>query len=187
MKYYIRCFFLILFYFNVTKGLGQYKPDTTISKKEYDSLRQRINELYGKNKLQEYKLRLVEELKQVDTVYKNADSLSLSFISTKGQVIKKQMLHYQNGAVVDSTLLFYNKNGLIEYAEEWYLPLASANGTKDSFRLRIRYRNEYDAQNRLIKYVFFLPTPILKRKLYAYDEAGKRIRLADDSGFYFWD
>ena len=84
----------------------------------------------------------------------------------------------------DSIVVFYNKNGLIEYSEMWR-PM----GKKKERDMKLTCRRyEYDDQNRLIRNVASYPTPRTMEWIYTYDSAGNVTRDGRTlSQFDFWD
>jgi hypothetical protein len=136
--------------------------------------------------LQQYELRVLKELGKVDSLLFGKDSLITLFTSMAGKPLMRvtQKNRGLQNVYEDSIVVYYNKNGLIEYSEMWQI--IGKNNLK-KMKLTCR-RYEYDDQNRVIHYVVNYPTPSTMEYIYTYDSSGnvtKNGRTIDQ--FAFWD
>lgn len=136
---------------------------------------------------QQYEIRLLKELGKVDSIRYGTDSLITTFTSKAGVPllrITEKNRNPQNN-FEDSTVVFYNKNGLIEYSEMWQ---TEARNSLRKMKLTCR-RYEYDDQNRVKRYVVSYPTPRTMEYTYTYtlDSAGNTIRNEAARSIDFWD
>jgi YD repeat-containing protein len=83
----------------------------------------------------------------------------------------------------DSTVVYYNKNGLIEYSEMWQ-PIGKKNQQKTKLTCR---RYEYDDQNRVTRYVVNYPTPRTAEYTYTYDSLGNATIHYNPKNRDLWD
>jgi hypothetical protein len=189
-------FFKILIYFIFCcltfTCLGQNNSSNKIASQTIDSLKAIINDLNGlkgKIKHQEFLIRYLKELKKVDTTNNDADSLVIIATDANGKLLRKIELKY-NSNVIDSTILFYSCEGLLEYGEVWTGNLQpTVNNTKQYiYNKRQVYRYEYDTKGRIIKSVIWLSTPIIRRHVYFYNEEGQKLLKKEKQLFFnFWD
>lgn len=179
----IMLFFLLFF---VIGCIGQSRLDTNIQKNRIQVLKKTIDSLNEKIKFQEYNNRITCDIGKIDTTLFGKDSSIILFKDKKGIVIKSEKLIYKKNISTDSVVTFYNRLGLIEYGEKWN-KIVDNIGKISYWHQNFKYRNEYDSENRLIKYVFFTPTPVMKRQIYSYDLKGNMLRMIDNSSFEFWD
>src|SRR5688500_18013771 len=97
------------------------KRDTTIPMSALFSFKQDIYYLKENIKLQQYELRVLKELGKVDSLQYGNDSIVTLYTSKTGipllRITEKHKNHQNN--FEDSIVVFYNKNGLIEYSEMW--------------------------------------------------------------------
>jgi hypothetical protein len=152
--------------------------DTTVPKAVLGHFNQTIYFLQEKVKLQQYELRVLKELGKVDSVRYGKDSLITLYTSRAGKPLMRVTQKYvtlQNKNE-DSIVVYYHKNGLIEYSEMWQIREkqkrpSSEDPVREGTKLTCR-RYEYDDQNRIIHYVVNYPTPSTLEYIYTYDSAG---------------
>lgn len=189
----MRHYLIILFFLFTSQSFCQYGTDTMITKYSIDSLRITINNFRQINKFQEFEIRLLTELKQIDTIHSSKDSLILNFISKTGQLLRVQRQLYKPNCMTDSSNTYYNKMGLIEYYQNWSCSCGSMDlvDINDNF---FCYRNsfhryEYDNKNRVIKYVIHISTPQTIRWTFSYDDTGNTSKMwkrIKDYEFWEW-
>jgi len=125
--------------------------------------------------MQYYKLRLLTELKKVDTLCNTKDSLVINYWAEGNLLLKTLHKYYEGNCLNDSATTHYNTHGLIEFVEHWtqdYGP-DTTDGKPFIFCYRSSYwRYEYDSLNRVTKYVHHLSTPYTRRILYTYNNKG---------------
>ena len=172
-------FFLLFYMANVTSNAQgipfkkSYK-DTLIPMSALFDLKQTIFHFRNEVRAQQYELNVYKALGKIDSLHYGTDSLITVFISRAGQPllrVKQKQLIAQN-IYDDSIVVYYNKNGLIEYSEIWQ---TESKKTLRKMKLTCR-RYEYDDQNRVIHYVVDYPTPRTLEYVYTYDADGKVIR-----------
>ena len=98
-----------------------YNPDTTVPKAALGNFKRTIYSLREKIKLQQYELGVFKELGKVDSLPYGKDSLITLYTSKAGKPLMRvtqKHLGFQN-KFEDSIVVYYNKNGLIEYQEMW--------------------------------------------------------------------
>jgi hypothetical protein len=183
--------FFLLFAIAAFNCYGQVTPkknntDTIVPKAALGHFKQTIYSLREKVKLQQYELRVLKELGKVDSLSYGKDSLITLFTSMAGKPLMRvtQKNRGLQNVYEDSIVVYYNKNGLIEYSEMWQI--IGKNNLK-KMKLTCR-RYEYDDQNRVIHYVVNYPTPSTMEYIYTYDSSGnvtKNGRTIDQ--FAFWD
>lgn len=160
--------------------------DTIIPKSAIFHFNQDIYYLREKVKLQQYEIRVLKELGKIDSLQYGNDSIVTLYTSKTGLPLLRITEKHKNreNNFEDSIVVFYNKNGLIEYSEMWQ-PL----GKKKERDMKLTcQRYEYDDQNRLIRNVSSYPTPRVVERIYTYDSAGNATRDGRTLlNFDFWD
>lgn len=182
--------FFLLFAITAFKSYAQEYPyprsqkDTTIPMSALFHFKQDIYYLKEKIKFQQYEIRVLKELGKIDSLQYGNDSIVTLYTSKTGVPllrITEKNKNLQNNHE-DSNVVYYNKNGLIEYSEMW-----QSEGKLKLRKMKLTCRRyEYDDQNRVIRYAANYPTPRTIVILYTYDSAGnvtKDIRTDLD----FWD
>lgn len=168
--------------------------DTIVPIAVLGHFKQTIYFLQEKVKLQQYELRVLKELGKVDSVRYGKDSLITLYTSKAGKPLMSVTQKYvtlQNKNE-DSIVVYYNKNGLIEYSEMWQIRekekrSSSEDPVREGTKLTCR-RYEYDDQNKLIHYVVNYPTPATLEYIYTYDSSGNVTRNERTiNRFAFWD
>jgi hypothetical protein len=137
-------------------------------------LKQKTYRFKNEARVQQYELNVYKALGRIDSLRYGTDSLITEFISKTGQPllrVKQKQLIAQN-IYDDSTVFYYNKNGLVEYSEMWE---TESKKTLRKIKLTCR-RYEYDDQNRVIYCVVDYPTPRTEESVFTYDSHGKVIR-----------
>lgn len=185
MKNLIR---LLLFWFLINFNQPTIAQPTKVVTVKKDSLRKSeeifyfLNQVYRfkeRMKVQELELRTMRNLDTVDSLEFGLDSLIVNFYSHERTLLKKTVTRYNSPhkKYNDSTVFFYNQNGLLEYSEMWHIyPKFKVTQMGDSTAERIRItcrRYEYDSQMKLIRYIASFPTPITMETIYTYDLSGK--------------
>jgi hypothetical protein len=179
----------LLFAIAVFNSFGQefpYKPkkDTTIPMSALFHFKQDIYYLKEKVKLQQYEIRVLKELGKIDSLQYGNDSIVTLYTSKAGIPLLRITEKHKNDQnnFKDSIVVFYNKNGLIEYSEMWQ-PM----GKKKERDMRLTCRRyEYDDQNRVIRYVANFPTPRTLHVIYTYDSSGN-VTKSSRVDLDFWD
>jgi hypothetical protein len=182
--------FFLLFVIAAFNSFGQKYPytrskqDTTIPMSALFRFKQDIYYLREKIKLQQYEIRVLKELGKVDSLQYGNDSIVTLYTSKTGVPLLRITEKHKNpqNNFEDSIVVFFNKNGLIEYSEMWQ-PM----GKKKERDMKLTCRRyEYDDQNRVIRYMANYPNPRTVAVIYTYDSSGnvtKDIRTDLD----FWD
>jgi hypothetical protein len=162
------------------------KQDTTIPMSALFHFKQDIYYLREKVKLQQYEIRVLKELGKIDSLQYGNDSIVTLYTSKTGVPLLRITEKHKNpqNNFEDSIVVFYNKNGLIEYSEMWQ-PM----GKKKERDMKLTCRRfEYDDQNRLIRQVSSYPTPRVVEWIYTYDAAGNFTKDGRTLyNFDFWD
>lgn len=192
MKLSNKCLtFFLLFVIAAFNCRGQESPkknnkDTTVPKAVLGHFKQTIYFLQEKVKLQQYELRVLKELGKVDSLPYGQDSLITLFTSRAGKPLMRvtQKNRGLQNIYEDSIVVYYHKNGLIEYSEMWQI-----EGKKKLQKMKLTCRRyEYDDQNRVIHYVVNYPTPSTVEYIYTYDSSGNVTKSERVIGqFAFWD
>jgi hypothetical protein len=183
--------FLLLFAIAALNCYGQEIPkknnrDTTVPKAVLGDFKQTIYFLREKVKLQQYELGVLKELGKVDSSSYGQDSLVTLFTSRAGKPLKR-ITEKKRGLLnnyEDSNVVYYNKNGLIEYTEMWQI-----EGKKKLRKMKLTCRRyEYDDQNRVTRCVINFPAPATEEFLFTYDSSGNVTRTDRKiDPFTFWD
>jgi hypothetical protein len=171
---------------------GQIIPDTCITTSKLNALKAEVQKLKEANAIHLYNIRLLTELKFIDTLSRSSDSLVLNYIGINNQILKKEKQVFRYGCMTDSTITHYNRRGLIEYIEFWTITCDNPDTLDNEiaiFKYKGNYsRYEYDALDRVSKYVVRISRPLAIRNLYYYSNDGKRnqvsIKISDNE---FWD
>lgn len=89
-------------------SFGQYTTDTTIKKSALYDLKIKINKLQEAITFKDFELRLLIELKRIDTIHKSKDSIVLSYYSAHNTLLRKQKQEFKPGCMTDSIVWNYN-------------------------------------------------------------------------------
>jgi hypothetical protein len=183
---------LICSFLLVQFSIGQYNPDTTIPKSALYDLKIKINQLEEANKFNGFKLRLLLELKRIDTIHKSKDSIVLFYYTDRNLLLQKQKQIYRPGCMTDSIVWYYNRKGLVEYIGYWTWScrnVEKVNPNEKYLGYKSSYdRFEYDTFDRIKKHVYHKSTPMTYRSVINYDSHGKTsIKTTQISESEFWE
>lgn len=191
---------LLLLLLVALHGLGQStqpttnKQDTTIPKAAIGHFKQEIYRYKEKVHLQALEIRVLKETAKVDSVRFGEDSLIVTYTSASAKPLKivTQKFRIPQRSYNDSIVIYFNKDGLIEYKEMWHIHEKRKRPSSEEFfqeRMKLTYRRyEYDDQNRLIRQVVHYPTPRTIEYTYTYDSSGNQATHSSRFNHLdFWD
>jgi hypothetical protein len=176
-------------------SFAQQPEDTTIQKKTADSLKTVKYRLKDANQKFLYRKRVLSELRDIDTLRTDINSVVFNYISKDDQLLQKTILKFARMDCISSELIeYFNKKGLLEYFEQWNYDCRTEEeispGDKPFERLLYHFeRFEYDSLNRVTLRVFYYPTiPYSRQIKYSYDSKGNQqaqIKVIAENEF--WD
>jgi len=140
-------------------------------------LKIKINKLEEVNKFNDFDLRLLVELKRIDTIHRSKDSIVLIYYTNSNILLRKQKRIYKPSCMTDSVIWYYNRKGLVEYIGYWTWScrdVEKVDPTEKYFGYKSSYdRFEYDSFDRIKKHVYHRSTPMTYRSIVSYDSEGK--------------
>lgn len=192
MKHFVTILFVLIAQL-LTRQIvfGQTISDTCLTANQLYNLKYKIYYQSEINYIQSLQIRMLTELKRVDTLSYTKDSIVLNYISKTDSVLRTVKKYYNGDCLRDSLVIHFNKYGLTQYRENWAKSCNTDTTDKDikAFTYKNSYsRYEYDKLRRITKYVFHISTPMTRRIIFTYDTEGRRtqqtIKISDTE---FWD
>jgi hypothetical protein len=166
---------------------GQAASDTCLTRSQLYDMKEELYRQSDFNNDLLLKIRMLTELKKVDTLVHTRDSVAINYMDKTNVILSTIKKYYKDNCLKDSLVIHYNKYGLIYYTENWSTDCYT--NPKDRLTYKNSYsRYVYDEANRIIKYVFHISTPMTRRVLFKYDSDGHRteeIERIEDTEF--WD
>ena len=176
-------------------SFAQQQEDTTIQKRTADSLKTVKYRLKDANQKFLYRKRVLSELRYIDTLRPETNSVVFNYISKNDQLLQKTILKFARKDCISSELIeYFDKKGLLEYFEQWNYDCRTeeeGNPGNDPFERFLYHfeRFEYDSLNRVTLRVFYYPTiPYSRQIKYSYDSKGNQqaqIKIIAENEF--WD
>jgi hypothetical protein len=154
--------------------------DTTISIRTLDSLISETNNLKKALKKQEYRYRLQTETFKVDTINTGQDSTFINLRTKDGTLLKRIRQLKKGDCVIWEMEEFFNKTGLLEYAESENLSCGTPKNNDPDIKIfngmvTEMERFEYDSLGRVILRVWWYYSIGTRRYSYSYDDKNHKI------------
>jgi hypothetical protein len=172
---------------------SQTDHDTTLHKRQLDSLENEIFRLKDSARQLMYKFNALTLTQHIDITYLRGDSTEILYKNAKGKVLKRVFRHYRGADCITSeTTEFMNKNELPEFIILFERPCYTKEEyEKEQVFEKLSYyyrRREYDAVGRVKIEVFWYPRVTTRKLIYIYDENGKQqVQSERIDTRKFWD
>lgn len=177
-------------------SFAQQQPDTAIAKNtRADSIKTVNYRIKDASQKLAYKKRVLSELKHIDTLHPESNSVVINYISGNGQLLQRTIMKYARKDCISSELIeYFNDKELPEYFEQWNYDCRKEEeitGTNKRFE-KLLYHFErfgYDSSDKVILRVFYYPTiPYSKQIKYSYDSKGnQQAQIKKIAENEFWD
>lgn len=180
------CIVTMVLLFLTFSSNGQYKSDTTVRRSYIDSLKRELADLKQTNNFLYWSYQEKIDVVKIDTVFIRPDSSVISYLRNDEMPLKRQFnILDRNKNIVQYTIHYYEKNGLVRYIEHWDV---LRDGYFDG-KLSSAERNHYDSLGREILNVKYLQSARRTiRNEYWYDQNGERRNKATIiEGDALWD
>lgn len=189
----MRHFLIIRLTFLPFFSLSQTNHDTTLHKRQLDSLENVIFRLKDSARQLMYKYNAFTLTQHIDTTYIRGDSTEILYKNEKGKILKRVLRHYRGADCITSEKTeFMNKNELPEFIILFERPCYTKEEyEKEQLFEKLSYfyeRREYDNFGRLLTKVFWYPLVTTRKFIYTYDGNGNpNVQSERIDTRKFWD